>query len=98
MLRDSPTLRSWRSMLATDRPESTKALRDLIASAARRAPGQEAGQAQPIHQDGVEVRPLMALASPLPRSEPQILLCDAARQAHGAPCDQRSQRQTARLS
>lgn len=78
MLRDSPTLRSWRSTLATDRPASTKALHDLIASAARRAPGQEAGQAQPIHQDGFEVRPLMALASPLPRSEPPILLRDVA--------------------
>lgn len=78
MLRDSPTLRSWRSTLVTDRPTSTKALHDLIASAAKQAPGQQAGQAQPIHQDGFEVRPLMALASPLPRRETPILLHNMA--------------------
>ena len=78
MLRAGCPLRLHRSSLITNHPASTKVLHDLIAAAAQRAPGPQAGQALPIEWDDPLLRPLLALATPLPPSDQPLLCADEA--------------------
>ena len=78
LLRRRQALLSWRSVLTAGRPTDAKALHDLIAAAALRKPGPGAGRALPIPQDDPCLRPLLAMASPLPRGERPISLGDEA--------------------
>ncbi len=68
LLRSESGLRVWRRYLMTENAESTRILHDTVASAARRAPGPDAGQAIALPQKH-GLRPLQMLGLPLSKEQ-----------------------------